>query len=508
MRSFSDVVNSWIDQLDLSNPEMSHLEGDEIYNVCLVPAGNEFNRAYWIVDYVRRLTSLDKIAEIIGDTDYQTNLAQALGKKSDGTPYTVTDVAAIISQDLDNIAGNSNVVRPVGTLAISIFRFFINGNVNITLPDKTRVRTSGSTPLYFLTQGALVNEAPQYDSATNKYYIDVGVESAENGTKYNVGEKIINIIDPPLTNILSGYNIVAARNGSDQMDDLSFIEYLKEVAQSREVGTYSGMKALMINGGAIDAYPIGPSDDNMTRADGGAVDVYVLTNPIRLSFVETFIWDTAVGGSFYFQNQPVYTITSVKVNGLPLHPMYYSPGYFHKDTGAYAGSTLARDHWDMNGAIAALFIHTGDRVEVNYQYDYKIRQLQDILVEDENNILESNNLVKEAVEQLVDFDALPIAVLSGYDPTAVKANITLDLGAFFLGGTASTGVVYVGKKLGDDIDISDMVNVITNVEGVDRVDLNALRISMGSQDYPTSNTLTVEGFEYARLGSITFVEQP
>lgn len=507
MRSFADIVNNWLSQLDASNPEVSHLEGDEIYSVCLVPAANEFNRAYIIVDYVRRLTSLDKIAEIVGDVDYRTKLATALGKKADGSLYTEADVANIISQDLDNIAANYGVTRPQGGLAISVFRFFVNGNVRITLPDKSRVRTSGSTPLYYLTQGALTNETPQYDSATAKYYIDVGIESAENGFKYNVGEKIINIIDPPLTDILSGYNIVAARNGSDRMDDLGFIEYLKGVIQSREVGTSSGLRNLMINGGALDAYPIGPSSPYMTRADGGAVDVFVLTNPIRLSFVETFYWNSVSNGNkFYFQNQPVYSITGVKVNGLPLHPMYYQ-SYLVKDTESYAGSTLARDCWDMSAALAAMLITEGNKIEITYQYNYKIRQLQDLLSLEDNNVLESSNLVKEATEYLVDFTILPIAILPGYDQSTVKSNITLDLGVFFLGGEASTGEVYSGKKLGDKIDVSDLVSVVTAVKGVDRVDLTSLRITMNTQNYPTVDVFTVEEYAYARLGSINFVEQ-
>src|ERR1035437_4743825 len=131
-------------------------------------------------------------------------------------------------------------------------------------------------------------------------------------------------------------------------------------------------------------------------------------------------------------------------------------------------------------------------ITITYTYDSLIEILQALFNDNNNHIVASDILVREAIIALISVTA-SILVLPGFVPPTVVSNVQ----------TALT--IYLNALgLGAVIDLSDLVLVIEGVPGVDQVDLSTLsfsstkgivtttvppgqRISVGKNAYPQAN---------------------
>lgn len=157
---------------------------------------------------------------------------------------------------------------------------------------------------------------------------------------------------------------------------------------------------------------------------------------------------------------------------------------------------------NSNGFDAATATFTGLKpdnntlITVSYTYDSLMPTLQALFSSDSNHIVTSDLLVREAAEALVNLTA-SIVIVPGYVGNTVVANVQ----------TALTNYIN-GLNLGAVLTLSELVAVMQNVPGVDEVDLSTLvlqtveglitvtippgqQISIGSNAYPVTNTLTI-----------------
>jgi uncharacterized phage protein gp47/JayE len=117
-----------------------------------------------------------------------------------------------------------------------------------------------------------------------------------------------------------------------------------------------------------------------------------------------------------------------------------------------------------------------------------IGDIQSLFSLPENDIPNSDVLIKEATEVLVDIIAT-IIKLPNFSVLQVQSNVTTAVQDFF-----------DALKLGDSVYASDVIGVIENTDGVDHVTLTKLAPvgQVGVQD-----PITISKNQYARLNSIS-----
>ena len=129
---------------------------------------------------------------------------------------------------------------------------------------------------------------------------------------------------------------------------------------------------------------------------------------------------------------------------------------------------------------------------INYVYNSLIEDLQLELDKDENNIVTSDILVKEATEAIIDVTA-DVALFPGN----VAADAISDIQT-----AVSTFIDSLG--LGDSIDRSDIVGVIEGVDSVDQVNLSTLDlIKDGTPLPPAEQRVLIQKTEFPRAGILS-----
>jgi len=118
----------------------------------------------------------------------------------------------------------------------------------------------------------------------------------------------------------------------------------------------------------------------------------------------------------------------------------------------------------------------------------KIANIQNQLASSANDIPNSDILIKEAVEILIDID-VTIARFQNYSVSQVQANVNATLQTFFN-----------ALLLGDSIYSSDIVSAIEGTAGVDHLVLNKLALAGGTG---VADTIVITKNQYASLNSAT-----
>jgi len=149
----------------------------------------------------------------------------------------------------------------------------------------------------------------------------------------------------------------------------------------------------------------------------------------------------------------------------------------------------------------------GETVTVTYRVDQAIIDAQRLVDSDDDFTIPATDvLFRQASQVSINID-LQCFYFGTRSQAAVEADIRTDLAAFFDGGTTSNSTRLSAKALGEDIDRSDVIAIITAVDDVDRVTISGVNaIKFYKAGVLTSDDpITVESNEYARLGTVTFI---
>jgi len=410
---------------------------------------------------------------------------------------SLNNVSDFTNDEMDALAANFDCTRipaQASTCVVVFYRKTYTGNA-ITIAQNQIVYTSNPKVNFITLETKTIVASGglhSYYSATNqRYEIPVSVQSTDIGTATNVASHTISNIDGVITNIDGVDNLIAASGGADEETNDSLASRIK-LKITNNVGTKNGYEALARSqAGVNDCYVATANDVFMTRdADfGGKVDIYIKGSD-NMSVTETIVYNGQT--SMILTKQPAKSISSVLGTnaGNITYTFLPSSDYtFTEDTTSiYAGSEQATGRlvWVSSGAKPTLLTN----VRIGYVYNALPETIQSVVDGDSNHIVNADVLVKEALSVAIDYTAT-IAVLSGYSKASVVENCRV---------AVETALNNYG--LGISVEQSDINTIITETDGVDRLNMPITRFCKSTLT-GVENVISIGGLNYAVAGTVS-----
>jgi len=471
-RSTSDIINDLITQGKSVRPDWSWTPKSPESDLVTVPA-SEFARENLLVDYVRLLTRLDGYKTLEVDTNIRNNLMEIWN-------LTETELDEFLYQDLDNFADIWGLTRNGGSKARGPIELVFSNNNPVTIPIGTKFISSLRRKEY-LTIESVSSVTPILEDG--RYIIRVFVECTVEGNDGNIVEGSVMQPVTKITNLIRAEVPVNIENGEDKESNSDFVDRIKLARISRGVGSRSYLRSLVLSDSRVyDVYLHALGDTGFDRPQGIDVWVYAQETPRAVS-------ETVKAPSDYvLETQPL----------------------IEEDPIITSGYTLNRDSKSYSRSVEALDKVTGTYNQtISYYVDDTIRDLQMVVEDDDNYLLGGRRLVliKKAHKVKLDF-SIKLYTVFGYDVDDVKTDIQNNLLYFFVGGTTSYGETFSRKLLDQDIDKSDVLQVVTRTPGVDRVSITgstAFKVIRNDGLYPNRDPVPIEFYEYPVLGTVTWL---
>lgn len=487
MRSLEEVLQSFLDYARSVKPDGNWAPHSVLSELVISIPAQETWRLWVVADYVRKLQTFQGIKSIIEDTTFIENLATSIG-------ITYDQAAELVSSDLDNLAADWGFTRKASTYSYGTERFYFESHGTYTIPQGTML-ASGS--LVFST----LHDVIDWSTTTKdgRPAIDIPIRCETVGSAGNVGPRTINTLVTRIDGVTGVTNPYGLTGGSDQESDLDFVNRIISWLGSMSQGTVTWLQSLVFGiQGVQQVKVVTCREDDVTRFPRNyGADIWVVVSEEPVYTADTL--DSAETLHYALQ-QPV--IESLTTNILPTDWTFtrnYPYNYITNTSNMYSMSIFGSDRF-TGPAL-------GPGASISYYYDRTIERIQTLVSDPEYWFLggESLVLVRKAVAREVNVTSCEIWLSAGYTSAEVEPNILNDLNVFFAGGTASTGKVYSMKGIGEGVDHSDLLNVILDVEGVDRVNLDTFSVSIGTTSYddPSSDDpLPIKFFEYPVLGTV------
>jgi len=482
-------------------------------DVFVTPLANQIYDTNIFQDFSSRCKSLTQLEQIVKDVRYKEILRYVLN-------LTYDEVLALISSAIDNLISNYNETRKPASKSRGYVRLYLNSANPITLSAGFSVETLNG--IKFLTTNSFTAFVPSYDSTRGLYYIDSAVESVLTGLLTNVEPNTIVKLSSGIGTIVAVNNLYRTRFGRGQETDLEVIARVRNILASRNQSVFNGiLSTILYYPGVVDAKIVFPGDDEMVRNEKNAVDIYILGDEKietksdifnifsgqymyeridnELDYEIASIVTEAESSKFKCLSQPVIALEAVEYANVYTGVYSDISGTLNKDlTGVFANSYKAHDYVSVPNEL----LSTSGFIKLTYSYDRLYLDLQNIVRNYNYYIIGADILFKKAIEKQVDISVI-FYPLTGYNEDDIKATIISDLGIFFEGGIDSNGVDRTFMGLGDGIDLSDVENVILDVEGVDYIDLASFKLYVDDVEVSATRYIPLLS-EYLRFNNISF----
>lgn len=286
-KSFSEIVNSMIERLRISQPNLDTKIGSVSRDLFIDIQADEIQKLYALISAISEKQSF----------------ATASGR------------------DLDLIARNFGISRNSGSLSSGLVIFTTSNLVtDISIPEGTEVstrsgisfRTIGSFVMSPAQKNVYAGNATRVRSVLNRagindqYAIEIPVQATTRGTASNVSSFQINQNSGPLE--LNVINSQATSGGANSESDSTFRARIFSLFNGSNTGTSIGYKnAVLGTSGVIDALVVEPGSSLMLRdgsevissddgslsivnsGTGGKVDIYVLGSNL-VQVTESFVF--------------------------------------------------------------------------------------------------------------------------------------------------------------------------------------------------------------------------
>jgi len=476
IRTLEEIIQSAIDFIAGKRPNIATYVGTVTRDVVIEAPAQEFEKVYEELESTRQLQSLVYAEEMT-------------------------------EEQLDDLASNYGMSRLAGRAAsgtvVFQIRNFSTSSSDVTVPVGTTVSTLASETIQqvsFVTTEEVIflaSEAPSYFNPTTGLYERIATIVAEQeGSGGNVAAGTIVQLVTSTPGIDSVNNTVATTGGQDKESNTDFAERIRQKLSGNSVGTTAGINSLMReNVNTQDSIVVTPNDPEMIRDEfGGEVDVYILGEILTTTFdIRQYL--LTASQEFIMQHQPVRSVSSVTgiVSAAPYtfvegvdYDVEFDPSTIYN--GSVRLETKIVFRLGMGGATMP---DDGTNITINYVYNSLIEELQTELDKDENNIVTSDILVKEAEKAEIDVTA-DVTLYPGYNEADAISDIQT---------AVSEEIDALG--LGDSIDRSDIVAAIESVESVDAVDLSTLILAKNGTPIPSNvQRLTIAKTEYPRARNI------
>jgi len=420
------------------------------------------------------------------------------------------DATLLLPTDLDQIGTNYGLTRLPGTAATGTITFrvrtYTTSSPIITVLAGTTVSTlatSQSPAVSFATTAGVTftpSLAPSYFNPASGFYEQSTTIACQTiGSVGNVGAQVITSLVSSVSGIDAVTNNTATTGGTDVESNTAFATRIQIKLSGNNVGTPNGIISLVnTNPSVQQAIIVGPNDPEMQRDQfGGSVDVYI-KGQILTTVSDISQYLTAGSQIFILNHQPALSVSSVVGVVSSVSGHVFIPGtdynFVENPNTLFAGSTAAASYieWIPSGTKP----DNATNFTITYVYDSLIESLQALFNNNNNHIVASDVLVREAIQALINVNAFVI-ILPGFVPATVAANVQTNLTVFIN-----------ALGLGAVIDLSDLVVVIEGTPGVDQVDISTLtlqsvegittvtippgqRISIGKNAYTVANSLVI-----------------
>lgn len=333
-RGFSEIVNSMIERLKISQPNLDTKPGSVSRDLFIDLPADQIARFYNVLNVLSQKQSL----------------------------------ASSSGQDLDLLASNFGIGRKTGSPA-SGFIVVCSNNFSADIPIPTGTTATARNGLTFKTlgnysmsvgdKGRLSANANRLKKALNlagitaNYAIEIPVECSRVGSSGNISSLQIVSLDTNLNGLIVT-NLSSFSGGQNREGDDGFRSRILSIFSGANVGTSSGYRSSILSvNGVQDVSIVEPGSSLMLRdgtetisvldggtrilnsGNGGKVDIYVLGNkiePVSESYIFTDLSGTgniAVSDNDYVLGQQNQDLTrtieerrllALKNNNLPLQP--------------------------------------------------------------------------------------------------------------------------------------------------------------------------------------------
>ena len=417
------------------------------------------------LETVRLLTSL-KNAEVAA-----TDGLSPLGLNFDVYQYAATKSSGTVY--FQRILPPTKIVDfPVGTLIM-------------TTPD-----VAGDSVKFLTTTAAQLSPSTVINPTNRRYEASAPIVAILAGDDGNVGTGSITTLDPVNRNIDVITNKDATSGGTNYEDNTAYAARIRTKTVGTSLGTQQGyIDALQTEfPAAITVALAGPGNSDMRRSEfGNEIDVYVIgqTSEARVDTV------SASGLSYdYLNTHPVDVVSSVVGTTTGSSYVLGNDVRFDKDTSiVYGGSVKAFDKLTW---LSANRPWAGQQLSVALTRNKLISDAQDYFDSDDIRFVTADILVKEA-KRIGIILAAQATAFSGYDRTTLATNIQTSL---------SDGLSQY--TLGQTVRQSDIVALIGNVAGIDKVGIPLTELRESTETGGTvTDPILIGTSEYARLDSAT-----
>jgi len=476
MISLADIYSDVQTLIKNNNLDLTTQIGSVVSDVFIVPLAQKVLEELIQEEYTKAGSSLDRLIALKTDPDFLAQIEEInltseqlydqiyLILNKIASNYQLTRIAAVKATGLVSFATTSipalNVVIPVGIRVSTVL-----GKDFITTESKTIIVAS-------------INN--YYDPDLNAYSIEVLIEAQTAGSDANTGEETITVLDDVVANVEFIINKASLVNGDDEETDEEFVARIKTKLAGNNIGTPSGYQSTILNEDYVqDAVVVKPNDIEMKRNSyGGSIDIMIVGENLDTQTYSLTYQASLHGVKITLPNRPATDIISVtgSVTGLFTKDTDYN---FTEDTGLFGSSV---DSTDCLTWLGMTMPTEGETLTIIYKRNKLIYDLQTLIDLDENKIIAADVLVREATKVLIDLE-FDLHIYSGYDFTTISNTITTNLTAYIN-----------AFKLDEDVQVSDLINEIYNVAGIDNVTSMSINSVFGD--------LNIDRTQYARFGSI------
>lgn len=473
IRDLATIIGDAIDFITTARPNIATFTGSVIRDVVIESPAQEFATLNEELERTQKLQS-------VSFPDNQTE------------------------EELEALAANYGLTRlggkqATGTITFQI-RNFSGTSATVSIPAGTVVGTVGTDTLpqaIFVTTEALIFQpslaASYFNPTTGLYEQTADIVAGDVGTAGNVSAATITVLISAISGIDSVTNTVATTGGEDVESNEDLASRIQTKLAGNNIGTTTGIINLMReNANVTDAIVVTPNDSEMIRDEfGGEVDVYILGANFAPT-TDIFLYETTGSQEFVLFHQPAISVSSVTgiAGGTPTTFIQGTDYNFVLDPSTLIGGSVRVEH-KIQFNIGGTNPDDATNITVNYTYNQLIETLQLELDQDDQNIVTSDILVKEATEATIDITA-DVTLFPGFTQADAIADIQT---------IVSTNIDNLG--LGDSIDRSDVVEWIEQSESVDAVNLSTLILEKDTVVLPSADQrLQIFKTEYPRAGTI------
>lgn len=415
--------------------------------------------------------------------------------------FSINFASTVSIEDLDNLAANYGLTRKDATKATGIQEFLTTNEPTVDIIINAGViiatESTGTIPelQYQVTETVVLPVATKnnfkiVENAVVKYRITAPIVALTTGSQGNVGSLTITQIKQPISGIEVTRNSVATTGGTDQESNVDLASRIKLKLTGNNVGTENGIKSLVLADANVKGVSIvKPGDAELARNEfGGSVDVYIDGQNIA-TFEEDRVF-FAASPEIVLSQQPAKSVVSISgiASGQSKTFIQGTDYNFVEDSVTlFLGSVKVKNK--VVFGIGGTDPDDGSILSIQYTYNQLITSLQSEIDQENNNLITTDILIREAVQALIDM-SFSITLLPGFNKTPVVQSVKDSLTTFI-----------DNLDLGVTFNRSDIIGLIENVAGVDAVDTNSLDISKNDA-IVTDQKIPIKKFEFCELRTV------